>query len=372
MNKKENNPQAAAANLQTLRTLFKPHLQLNRARLTCFLMIVVGVIAERTVSLVWLSHHAESKAKPSSIYRRFQRFFASCPLRPKEVGRLVLALFPAPAEGWILAMDRTNWQFGRTHVNILVVTIIVGKVGLPVAWLTLPKKTKRGNSNRIHRVAVMQKVLDILPADDIRVLTMDREFVGRGWLSTLRLWEIPYIVRVKHNTLVGASPASWMCIRNRWRKTAEEKHEVFGEKVHFAAKRIKNGRDEYLAVIAHGFCGEEALRLYRFRWGIETLFSHLKERGFRFEDTHMTKKDRIEKLMGVLTVAFALCYRQGERIEEDAGIQLKKHGYRAKSIFRKGMESLHRIICRPVYFADEIAEFIDDVLRPNLTRNFVV
>ena len=33
------------------------------------------------------------------------------------------------------------------------------------------------------------------------------------------------------------------------------------------------------------------------RWGIETLFSHLKKRGYQFEDTHM----------GVLTVAFALC-----------------------------------------------------------------
>ncbi|MEX2578832.1 MAG: transposase [Verrucomicrobiales bacterium] len=187
------------------------------------------------------------------------------------------------------------------------------------------------------------------------------QFVGKGWLSTLRLLEVPYIVRVKHNTLVGGSPASWMCARNRWRKRAGERFEVFGQEVHFAAKRIKKGRDEYLAVIAHGFSGDEALRLYRLRWGIETLFSHLKKRGFQFEDTHMTKKERIEKLMGVLAVAFALCYRRG-----------KNHGYRAKSIFRKGMESLHRIISKPRRFAEELAEFIDVVMRRPLTENFVV
>ncbi len=372
MNKNKHIPQAAETNLQTLRELFKPHLRLNKARLTCFLLLVVGVIAERTVSLVWLSLHSESTAKPDSIYRRFQRFFASCSLRPEDVGRLVLSLFPAPAEGWILAMDRTNWQFGKTHVNILAVTAIVGNVGLPVAWLVLPKKTKRGNSNKAHRVAVMRQVLDVLPAESIRVLTMDREFVGKSWLTTLRLWEVPYIVRVKHNTLVGGRPASWMCARNRWRKLAAQRHEVFDQEVHFAAKRINNGRDEYLAVIASGFSGDEALRLYRFRWGIETLFSHLKKRGFQFEDTHMTKKGRIEKLMGVLAVAFALCYRRGERIEEEAGTKFKKHGYRAKSIFRKGMESLHRIVRRPARFAEDLAEFIDAVLRQPLTRNFVV
>ncbi|MEX2578833.1 MAG: hypothetical protein WD342_07225, partial [Verrucomicrobiales bacterium] len=107
--------------------------------------------------------------------RRFQRFFASCSLRPEDVGRLVLALFPAPKDGWILAMDRTNWQFGKTHVNILAVTAIVGGVGLPVAWRVLPKATKRGNSNKSHRVAVMRQALEVLPAERIRVLTMDRE-----------------------------------------------------------------------------------------------------------------------------------------------------------------------------------------------------
>lgn len=41
-------------------------------------------------------------------------------------------------------MDRTNWQFGRTDINILVVTVILNGVGLPICWQVLPKDDQAG------------------------------------------------------------------------------------------------------------------------------------------------------------------------------------------------------------------------------------
>jgi len=367
------NAQAVPDSLETLRELFKPHLKLPRARMTCLLMLVLAVIAERTVSLVWLAKHPDTEAGTASVYRRFQRFFALCRLPSEAVGRLVLALVPRPDKGWILAMDRTNWQFGRTHVNILVVSVLLGRVGLPVAWLVLPKSTKRGNSNKAHRIAVMESVLSILPAGDIRALTMDREFVGKGWLAWLRLMDVRYVVRLKKNARVGGLRVSFLCERNRWKKRlGEGLVEVFGERVRFAAKRIKAGREPFLAVISHGFGGREALAIYRRRWGIETLFGHLKKKGYQFEDTHMTKAGRIEKLMGVLTLAFVLCYRWGSKIEERQGREIKNHGYRAKSLFRLGFESLHTMIHKPLRWARRLREFLEIIVRQPLAGNFVV
>lgn len=43
-----------------------------------------------------------------------------------------------------------------------------------------------------------------------------------------------------------------------------------------------------------------SLYLYRWRWGIETLFSCLKSRGFGLEDTHMTDPRKIEKFLFLL------------------------------------------------------------------------
>ena len=366
------NTQAAAPTLDTLRELFKPHLSMNKARLACFVMLVLAVIKQRTVSLVWLAQTADSDAKVDSIYRRFQRFFALSKLPPRMIGTLILALLPRPEEGWTLAMDRTNWQFGRTDINILVVTVIFNGMGFPIAWRLLPKSTKRGNSRKFHRTALMDEVLKILPVEHIRVLTMDREFVGKNWLMWLEFLEIRYVVRVKKNARIGSHSAAWLSDRNRWKKWAGERHLVFGRQVHFAAKRIKKGRDSHVAVISFGFSGEEALELYRQRWGIETLFSHLKKRGYQFEETHLTKKERVEKLFGVLAVAFALCYRWGQKLEKTGPkTKLKKHGYRAKSIFRRGFENLHRILLTPVKLARELAEFFDLVLRQPLS-NFVV
>lgn len=358
--------------METLREQFKPFLGLPKARLNCFLMLVLAVIGQRTVSLVWLSRHPHTTAKAESVYRRFQRFFASCALPTRRVGALVLALAPQPADGWVLAMDRTNWKFGKSHINILVVSVILNGVGLPIAWRVLPKKTKRGNSNTSHRIALMNEVLSILPLPDIRVLTMDREFVGERWLSWLKLMEIPFIARVKANTTVSGHAASWWCERNRWKRFAGGLHEVFGGEFHFAAKRIRKGRDSHLAVICFGFQGTEALEIYRLRWGIETLFSHLKRRGYRFEDTHMTKGCRIGKLMGVLTVAFALSYQWGRKLEKEAGKKLKSHGHRAKSVFRLGLESLHRMLHLPASLADRLDEFLDYIVRSPLTREIVV
>ena len=152
-----------------------------------------------------------------------------------------------------------------TDVNILVVSVILGRVGLPIAWLVLPERTGRGNSAHNHRVAVMRDVLSILPAERIRALTMDREFIGKGWLGWLRLMDVAYVVRVRKKALIGGRPASFMCGRNRWKKWSGGLHKVFGQEVHFAAKRIKKGRDSHVAVISNVYSGTEALDIYRLR-----------------------------------------------------------------------------------------------------------
>ena len=372
LNHKTKQPQAISETLETLFELFKPNLALNKARLCCFIQLVLGVIEQRTVSLVWLAQNSASATKSMSVYRRFQRFFAFCVLTPKSVGALILALAPKPKDGWILVMDRTNWQFGKTDINILVVTVILNGVGLPICWQVLPKTTKRGNSHKAHRIRLMENVLTLLAPGEIRVLTMDREFIGEKWLSWLQLVGVRYVVRVKKNSLIGSLSASHLCAYGRWKKRAGELHEVFGQQVYFAAKRVAKGRDPFLAVISYGFSGNEALELYRQRWGIENFFSHLKKRGFQFEDTHMTKKERIEKLLGVLAVSFALCYRWGQEQEKKQGVKLKTHGHRAKSVFRQGFESLHRLLKSPVRYVAEIADFFDQVLRRPLLEKFVV
>ena len=206
---------SATDSVERLSGVLNSYLVLNKARLHCFAMLIMAVIAQRTVLLVWLAQHPTSKAKSSSVLRRFERFFAQVVLKPKQMGALMLAFASKPAQGWVLAVDRTNCKFGKTHINILVVSVMVGKVGLPIIWRVLPKYIKRGNSRTKHRIKLIKQVLCIMSAQGIRVLTIDRKFIGKDWLGWLKEIKVPYIVRIKSNTRVGDHNALWLSKQRR-------------------------------------------------------------------------------------------------------------------------------------------------------------
>jgi hypothetical protein len=90
-----------------------------------------------------------------------------------------------------------------------------------------------------------------------------------------------------------------------------------------------------------------ALEDYARRWEIETLFSCLKTRGFCFEATHLTDLHRIEKLIALLAIALAFAHITGEWLHEQKPIPIKKHGRKARSLFRYGLDYLRKIVLTP-------------------------
>ena len=96
-------------------------------------------------------------------------------------------------------------------------------------------------------------------------------------------------------------------------------------------------------VVAHSDQNGCAIEQYLERWEIETLFENLKSRGFNLEATHMTRPERLNTLMGLVTLAACWAYRAGEwRIEKDQLIKIKKHGRPSKSLFRHGLDIIRR------------------------------
>ena len=68
-----------------------------------------------------------------------------------------------------------------------------------------------------------------------------------------------------------------------------------------------------------------------------------KSSGFNSEATHITNYDRLTTIMSVMAIAFAISYKAGEIENECMPIKTKKHGYRARSIFRHGLARLCNI-----------------------------
>jgi len=102
----------------------------------------------------------------------------------------------------------------------------------------------------------------------------------------------------------------------------------------------KKGNEELLIVLTNSFA-YEAVRSYKRRWSIESMFQDFKGQGFNLEGTHIPIAERVVKLTYLVAVAYAFCIHMGWEIERRMEhIPMKKHGYRSKSLFRKGMDSL--------------------------------
>jgi transposase len=105
---------------------------------------------------------------------------------------------------------------------------------------------------------------------------------------------------------------------------------------------------------------ENAQELYKERWQIETAFKALKSGGFNIEDTHLTDIKRIEELFSLVMVAFAWAYVVGIYVHENIKqIKIKKHGDRAKSLFKYGLQTIAAALLNPFTKLDfNIFEFL--------------
>jgi len=337
----------------------------KNARLQCLGYLIVSILRHRTVNLVKLSSEASGDLKAESLYRRFQNFFLHFVMPYDDIARFVVAKLPKPKDGWVLSMDRTNWKYGKTHLNLLVIAIVLDKVAIPVVWKALPRATKCGNSKGAHRIDLMKRLLRVIPATEIKALTMDREFIGKKWLQWLENQEIGYVVRIKGNTQVSGLPA--------WKRPPKSSHrkDIWGLALFYSGCSIqgKNTRDDFLFLASNRFHGKEARALYRRRWGIELVFSHFKKRGFDLETTHMSDPDKIEKLFGVLTLAFLISYGWGCEMKQKATLTAPQ---KRKSIFRLGLDRIAQLLAHREDFDEEIRALLEWFERPKYHSIFVV
>jgi hypothetical protein len=92
----------------------------------------------------------------------------------------------------------------------------------------------------------------------------------------------------------------------------------------------------------------EATELYRRRWEIESMFAALQSRGFDLEATNLTDPRRVERLIGLLALAFSWTRLVGDRRARREGPPpVKTHGRRERSRFRYGLDRLQSILTTP-------------------------
>jgi len=344
------NSSTSAKDIELL-TLFKAHFSghLNLARIRLICLFINALCKVKTVNYVKLSAGFASSADSSSSYRRIQRFMALSDLSMIWVAKLIFSLLPEK-DNLVLSMDRTNWKFGDKNINILMLGVSYKNVAIPILFKMLDK---RGNSNTSERIALVQDFIDCFGKDCIDSLVADREFVGEQWLNFLNTNEIRYFIRIRNNFKI-------YCPRKQKEITAQHLFHSLkvGELRHYprivkmhgeycylsGSKSIKDGKVDFCIIVSFNK-PDEALEFYAKRWQIETLFRALKTSGFNLEDTHVTHPERLEKLIMLVMIAFIWCYKIGDFIDTQIkAIRIKKHGRRAISVFRYGLDCISKCL----------------------------
>lgn len=91
---------------------------------------------------------------------------------------------------------------------------------------------------------------------------------------------------------------------------------------------------------------------------IETLFGIFKTRGFCLESTHLSEPERLSKLLALLSLALCWVFLTGEWLQQLKPISIKKHGRKAKSIFRYGFDHLRNIVLNLEQKMDQFLEVL--------------
>ena len=130
----------------------RPYFAWHPARLYCFAAIIVALFSVRTVNLRELSVAFLSEALVESRYRRLRRFFSFFKIDMIVVARWIFSLYVSSSKKIYLTIDRTNWCWGKSKINVLVVGIAYEGIAIPIFWVQL---NKAGNASAKQHVEIL-------------------------------------------------------------------------------------------------------------------------------------------------------------------------------------------------------------------------
>ena len=167
------------------------HLDWNKARLMCFVGMLIAMFAVKTINLKAIAIQYDSKAKIDSRYKRLQRFFKLFNPDISSISLFIFKWFNFNIGKHYLIIDRTNWKLGKSNINILMLSINYGGISIPILWKNIGRA---GNSTTAQRIELIDKYISQFGVNNISGILGDREFIGEEWFQYLIDKNIPILL----------------------------------------------------------------------------------------------------------------------------------------------------------------------------------
>ena len=324
-------------------SLSKHYVQ--KSHLDFMTLFILALMASKSVQYQAVATEMEGEALEASKVRRIQHFMAEFELDYNCVAYFMLMLLSQ--QGKItFCLDRTEWSFGETTHNLLVLTAYSHGVGIPI-WFECVHENG-GCCDVNDKMYMVLKCLELVGKQRIKCLIADSEFIGEEWVGFLMNEGIVFYLDVRGNQHFSYQDQKYQIeAYMKGRSKAELRNVyIFKQTLNIGIKRQKEStkrkRKAFLAVVTNA-SQAGILSVYKNRWSIEVLFQSLKRRGFDIQATHLDDPIRLRKLFALVAMAFMVAFTAGLAIEAHKAIPVKNHGYKENSFFRKGKDFLRTL-----------------------------
>lgn len=312
-----------------------------------FALFVLGAMKAESIVMPRVAEAllAESEAKAPSIERRLERFLSNGKIDTQETwNELLTQIMPyfrnAPLQ---LVIDLTAYE---EHAQVLYIGLLQHSRVLPLVWKVMPGQEKWDQG-------LWEAIEDLFKRLGPHIAQTDCTLIGDsafGCFPMVKLcekygWHYLFRVCREHTCehwspqgrLLPTCPVSVL--------VSEPSTRFYGHIRLWQEEQIETNlsaywdpkEEEALLVISDLPACRQRLRDYKRRWRVESTFQDLKSRGWDWEESHVRRLDRVDRMLLVLFLLLwwlahlaASCIHNGRRDRYD------RHDRRDKNIFRLG------------------------------------
>lgn len=234
----------------------------------------------------------------------------------------VIGKLAAKGETVVLQIDQSQINAAN---QVLMVSVRTRKRALPVAWYV---KTTEGNIGFSHQKDLLNSVLAWMPEDARIMLTGDRFYGTAQLVQWCQHAGWSYRLRLKGNlTLSHAGGELTTGEIARLCPTGIQAAELYNTGVLTNIGIIHDkGHAEPWIIAMDAKPNRYTTLDYGMRWGIESMFSDFKSRGFGLMQSQIQKPDRLDRLILIMAIALYWAVSSGMFAEQQAAIDGKKGG----------------------------------------------
>ena len=203
----------------------------------------------------------------------------------------------------ILSIDQTSI---KDKHGIVMISVRYGNRSLPLSWLD---KAGKGNIRFSTYKSILDNIYDLIPKDKEVILMGDRFYGCCDLISYCQSHEWDYRLRLKESFKVDLGNNNKTFIKDLTVNLPPKGQ--YYQDVLLTNKLIKTnlgilhekGHPEPWIIASGSSINYHKTLDYGLRWGIESMFSDFKSRGFGLEETNLECPKRVSRLILILSIA---------------------------------------------------------------------